>query len=199
MRRWMLGWVLGFWLLGGLAVQALTFRTVVLDPGHGGKDGGAAWYGQVEKRLCLDVALRVESILKRRGLQVVMTRRTDRFVELADRARLANRSSSAIFVSLHFNASRNTSIRGLEVFYLSSRGKTLGSRILSSLRSRLQTTRGRGLVSGNLKVLRDTRMPAVVVEAGYLSNRTEAARIATASHRQKIAEAIAAGILAARG
>ena len=191
-------WVL-LWLLGCGAVQALTFRTVVLDPGHGGKDGGAAWYGQVEKRHCLDVALRVESILKRRGLQVVMTRRNDRFVELADRARLANRYRSAIFVSLHFNANRNTRIRGVEVFYLSSSGRTLGSRILSSLRSRLKTTSGRGLVRGNLKVLRETAMPAVVVEAGYLSNRTEAARIATPAHRQAIAEAIATGILNARG
>ncbi len=199
MRRWMLcQWVL-LWLFGCGAVQALTFRTVVLDAGHGGKDGGAAWYGKVEKRLCLDVALRVESILKRRGLQVVMTRRTDRYVELADRARLANRYRSAIFVSVHFNANRNTRIRGMEVFYLISRGKTLGSRILSSLRSRLKTTSGRGLVRGNLKVLRETAMPAVVVEAGYMSNRTEAARIATASHRQAIAEAIAAGILNARG
>lgn len=199
MRRWMFcRWML-IWLLGCSVAQALTFRTVVLDPGHGGKDGGAAWYGRVEKRFCLDVALRVESILKRRGLQVVLTRRTDRYVELADRARLANRYRSAIFVSLHFNASRNTRIRGVEVFYLSSRGKTLGSRILASLRSRLKTTSGRGLVRGNLKVLRDTAMPAVVVEAGYLSNKTEAARIASPSHRQVIAEAIAAGILASRG
>ncbi len=199
MRRWFLCSLMLIWLLGSGVVQALTFRTVVLDPGHGGKDGGAAWYKQLEKRHCLDVALRVETLLKRRGLQVVMTRRTDRFVELADRARMANRYRSAVFVSVHFNANRNTRIRGVEVFYLSSRGKALGARILSSMRTRLRTSSGRGLVHGNLKVLRETTMPAVVVEAGYMSNRTEAARIATASHRQAIAEAIAAGILNARG
>jgi N-acetylmuramoyl-L-alanine amidase len=195
----MLCHALWLWLLGCGAVQALTFRTVVLDPGHGGKDPGAAWYGKLEKRHCLDVALRVEAILKRRGLQVVMTRRTDRFVELADRARLANRYRNAIFVSVHFNANRNTRIRGLEVYYLSSSGKVLGSRILSSLRTRLKTTSGRGLVRGNLKVLRATAMPAVVVEAGYMSNRTEAGRLASPAHRQAIAEAIAAGIMKARG
>lgn len=181
------------------AARALTFSTVILDPGHGGKDGGAAWNRLVEKRLTLDVAQRVETLLKKKGLRVVMTRRSDTYVSLEDRAYIANRHARSIFVSIHFNASRKTSIRGIEVFYRSKNGRALGSRILSALRTRTRTTSGRGLVYGDLKVLRSTTMPAVVVEAAYLSNKAEAARCASATHRQAIAEAIAAGILAARG
>lgn len=186
-------------LLCAGSARALSFSTVVLDPGHGGKDGGAAWNKLVEKRLNLDVAQRVETILKKKGLKVVMTRRADTFVSLDDRACIANRQPRSIFVSIHFNASRKTAIRGIEIFYRSKNGKVLASRILTALRSRLKTSAGRGLVFGDLKVLRSTLMPAVVVEAAYISNKTEAARCATAAHRQAIAEAIAAGILAARG
>ncbi len=197
--------LLRLWLLltlGGCAgvplASALSFGTVVVDAGHGGKDGGAAWNGLVEKRVCLDVALRLERLLKARGLRVVMTRRTDRFVELGDRARLANRYGRSVFVSVHFNATRRTSVSGLEVFYRSARGKILARSILRSMDRRL-TGVNRGLFQKDLKVLRDTAMPAVVVECGYLSNRTEARRCGSPAHRQAIAEAIAAGILAARG
>lgn len=197
MQRFILSLLLLF--LSTSVAGALSFSTVVLDAGHGGKDGGAAWNKLVEKNLTLDVAKRVETILKQKGLKVVMTRRTDTHVSLDDRAYIANRQPRSIFVSIHFNASRKTAIRGVEVFYRSKNGKVLASRILTSLRSRLKTTAGRGLVYGDLKVLRSTVMPAVVVEAAYLSNKAEAARCATAAHRQTIAEAIAAGILAARG
>jgi N-acetylmuramoyl-L-alanine amidase len=190
-----------FWLLlaGGVSpLYALTFNTVVLDAGHGGHDGGAAWYGIVEKRLCLDVAQRVERILKAKGLRVVMTRRSDVFVELGTRARIANRYPKSVFVSIHFNASRKTSVNGMEAFYRSARGKTLARSILRSMDRRV-TGKNRGLFNRNFKVLRSTDMPATVIECGYLSNRTESRRCASPAHRQAIAEAIAAGILATRG
>lgn len=190
-----------FWLvLMGLtaSAQALSFSTVVLDAGHGGHDGGAAWYGLREKRLCLDVAQRVERILKAKGLRVVMTRRSDTFVELGTRANIANRYSRSVFVSIHFNASRRTSVNGFEGFYRSPKGKVLASSILRSLYRNVKGA-NRGLFNRNYKVLRDTEMPATVIECGYLSNRTESQRCATPSHRQKIAEAIASGILATRG
>jgi len=195
-RHWLIRLFLaGFFVSTG---HALTFNTVILDAGHGGKDGGAAWHGLVEKRLCLDVAQRVERLLKARGLRVVMTRRTDVFVELNTRARIANRYSKSVFVSIHFNASRKTSISGLEAFYRSSRGKILAASILRTLDRKITGT-NRGLFNRDFKVLRETRMPAAVVECGYLSNRTEAKRCGSPSHRQAIAEAIASGILAARG
>lgn len=188
-------------VVGGMtttaAAQSLRFSTVVIDAGHGGHDGGAARNGLVEKRLCLDVAKRVESGLKARGLKTVMTRRTDTFVELAQRARVANRVPSSIFVSIHFNGSRQTLISGGEVYYRSSRGKALASAISRSIKARV-TGGMRGIFYNDFKVLRDTKATAVLVECGYISNKREAARCATPAHRQKLADAIVSGILAAR-
>lgn len=179
------------------AAQALTFSTVVIDPGHGGKDGGCVWNGLVEKKLCLDTAQRLERLLKAKGLRVIMIRSSDVHVELEDRASIANRHSKAVFVSIHFNASRDRSISGMEVFYRSASGRKLAGNILRRMDQNLKGV-NRGLFYGDLRVLRSTLMPAVLIECGYLSNRTEAQRCGTAAHRQELAESIAAGILASR-
>jgi len=188
-------------LVGGTAAdaaaQSVRFSTVVIDAGHGGHDGGASRNGLVEKRLCLDVAKRVETSLKARGVRVVMTRRTDSFVELGRRARVANRVPSSIFVSIHFNGSRQTLISGGEVYYRSSKGRALASAISRAIKSRV-TGGMRGIFHGNYKVLRDTAMTAVLVECGYISNKREAARCGTPAHRQKLAEAIVSGIMAVK-
>lgn len=189
--------VLAAALLPQTASAGVRFSTVVIDAGHGGHDGGAVRNGLVEKRLCLDVAKRVETALKARGLKTAMTRRTDTFVELAQRARIANRYSSSLFVSIHFNGSRRTSISGAEVYYRSTRGREVAGAISRAFKSRV-TGGSRGIFYGNYKVLRDTRMTAVLVECGYVSNKREAARCATPYHRQKIADAIVSGILAVR-
>ena len=181
----------------GVAGEKLRFSTVVIDAGHGGKDGGSVWNGLVEKKLCLDVAKRVETALKERGLKTVMTRRADTFVELGQRARIANRIPLSVFVSIHFNGSRKTIISGGEVYYRSSRGKGLASAVSRSIKSKVAGGT-RGIFHASYKVLRETRMPAVLVECGYLSNRREALRCADPVHRQKLADAIVSGLLAAR-
>lgn len=186
------------WFIGGsLPAMALSFSTVVIDAGHGGEDGGCVWNGLIEKKLCLDTALRLERLLKAKGLRVVMTRRSDSTVSLDERAIIANRAKKAIFISLHFNASRDRSISGMEVFYRSATGKTLAAAILRKMDLNLKGM-NRGLFHSDFKVLRGTVMPAVLIECGYLSNRTEAARCGTPAHRQQLAEAIAVGILATR-
>ncbi len=173
------------------------FGTVVIDAGHGGKDPGSIWYHRVEKDLSLDVAKRVEAGLRAKGLKTVMIRRTDTFVELSQRARIANRVPASIFVSIHFNGSRKTIISGGEVYYRSSRGKTLASAISRSIKSRV-TGGTRGIFYGSYKVLRETQMPAVLVECGYISNKREALRCADPAHRQKLADAIVSGVLAVK-
>jgi N-acetylmuramoyl-L-alanine amidase len=188
-------------IVGGAAVvaaaESVRFSTVVIDAGHGGKDGGSAWNGLVEKKLCLDVAKRVEKALKASGLKTVMTRRTDTFVELAQRARIANRVPSSVFVSIHFNGCRKTIVSGGEVYYRSSRGKLLAAAISRSIKSRVSGGT-RGIFYAGFKVLRETQMPAVLVECGYLSNKREALRCADPAHRQKLADAIVRGLLAVR-
>lgn len=179
------------------AAQTVRFSSVVIDAGHGGKDGGSVWNGLVEKKLCLDVAKRVEAGLKSRGVKTVMTRRTDTFVELAQRARIANRVPSSVFVSIHFNGSRRTIISGGEVYYRSTRGRILASSVSRSIKNSV-TGGTRGIFHADYKVLRETRMPAVLVECGYISNKREAQRCADPSHRQKLADAIVSGLLAVR-
>ncbi len=142
--------------------------------------------------------MRVETGLKARGLKTVMTRRTDTFVELGQRARIANRSSSSIFVSIHFNGSRKTSIAGSEVYFRSPRGRGIATSISRSLQSGVSGS-VRGAFYADYKVLRETEMPAVLVECGYLSNKREARRCADPGHRQKLADAIIRGLLTARG
>lgn len=184
-------------IFGSARLMAAGFTTVVVDAGHGGKDGGCVHNGLVEKKLCLDVALRLEKHLKARGMRVVMTRRTDVFVSLEQRAAISNRQRNALFVSIHFNASRDKSVGGMEVFYRSAAGKVVASRILRSMDLGLQG-RNRGIFYEDLKVLRATAATAVLVEGGYLSHKLDAARCATAAHREQMARAIAAGIMSSR-
>lgn len=92
---------------------------VVIDPGHGGHDPGAQGYGVVEAELVLDVARRLEKLLaKEEGIEVEMTRRTDVFVPLEERTAMANRAGADLFLSIHANASRSSSARGVETYYL---------------------------------------------------------------------------------
>lgn len=182
---------------GHLQAASFRFSTVVIDAGHGGKDGGSVKNHLIEKKLCLDVAKRVETGLKARGVKTVMTRRTDTFVELDQRARIANRVPSSVFVSIHFNSSRRTAVSGTEVYYRSVRGKSVAAAISRSFKARVAGS-SRGILSGNFKVLRETRMPAVLVECGYISNKREALRCADPGHRQKLADAIVRGLLAVR-
>jgi len=217
-------------------------RLVVLDPGHGGRDQGAAGYGIIEKELTLDVARRVRAHLTAKGIKVRMTRETDVYVPLARRAEIANELGATVFVSIHANAvSENPRmISGTETFYL-SRAQTasdaaterlensplkdevhsswgslttrlkrllLGNHLKQtrstsiSLAQRIQARLGavavgdnRGIKPANLQVLRETLCPACLVEIGFLSNPTDASYLSKPWYRQKIADAIAQGIL----
>jgi len=180
-----------------MASPAHAYLRVVLDPGHGGHDKGSNWYGVYEKNLNLDVAKRVQTILKKEeGIAPVLTRTSDRFVSLEDRAAISNRFGSTIFVSIHFNGHRNRGITGIESFYFnSSNGRRLATAIQSSLMSRMKT-KSRGVKNRQYKVLRTTRAPAALVECGFLSNSWERKRCNEAWIRQALAEQIAKGIIA---
>jgi len=170
------------------------FDTVIIDPGHGGIDAGAYWFGVKEKDLTLDLAKRLQKVLSVRGLKTVLTRTEDVPVSLDERASIANRHPTAVFVSLHFNAHVSHDITGIETYYLSPEGARFG-RMVQSLLARRLNSRDRGLKRNNLKVLRDTRAPAILIECGFLSNRWENQRCAAGWYRQILAEEIAEGIL----
>jgi N-acetylmuramoyl-L-alanine amidase len=180
-----------------LTAPAVAFNVIVIDAGHGGADRGTHWHGLSEKTLALDVAKRLETILRDNGATTVMTRRTDKTVSLDDRAKLANRFPNSLLVSVHFNASRITGISGYETFYRSEKGKRVALNIQNALAKAI-TGKNRGITNNNFAVLTRTRGTAVLIECGFLSNKAEAGRCGTAAHRQKLAQAIARGVLRSR-
>jgi len=189
-----------FWLIfvAGLILGPLAqaFDTVILDAGHGDHDRGAAIGYVYEKHLALDTARRVEQLLKKEGIKVIMTRSRDVFIPLQDRSASGNRYGNAIFVSVHYNYNRGGSGSGVETFYHFSRGYTLAAYIQAYLVQRTKMT-NRGVKHASFHVIRKTeRNPAVLVECGFVSNPTERARMMTGEFRAKIAEGIAQGIVA---
>ena len=178
------------------SAHAQRFNKVVIDPGHGGIDGGSKHFGVTEKNLTLDLAKRIQKILIAKKIPTVLSRDKDVYVELTERAKKANTSKDTIFVSVHFNAHADRSITGIETFYWpgSEQGRVLGTYIQSEL-SRRVATRNRGVKPNRLKVLETTKGTAVLVECGFISNRWECQRSSAAWFRQILAEEIAQGIM----
>lgn len=186
-------------LFGGCATVATdtshTFNTVVLDAGHGGKDNGAARrYGPPEKTVALDVALRVDRKLNASQIRTVLTRSNDTFVPLDNRVALGNEQPNSIFVSIHFNDSGKRGIEGVETYYHAPYAYDLAVAIERSLAT-LPGTVNRGVHTARFRVLRNARYPSVLVECGYLSNRSEAREVASAAYRERLADKIAEAII----
>ncbi len=174
------------------------FTTVVVDAGHGGTDPGArALDATREKYYTLDVAKRLESILRRKGYRVVMTRRGDYFVPLPTRAAISNAQRNSIFVSIHFNYSPRSGAEGLETFYFTPYSRPLAASIQRQI-LRAYPSSNRGVKFARFHVLRNNRRPAVLVECGFVSNPNDLRYIRTPAARQRLAEAIARGIYDAR-
>ncbi len=201
------------------------FKTVILDAGHGGHDRGAISSYGYEKDFALDVARNIKPLLEAQGLNVKMTRDRDVFVPLELRARIANSAKDAVFVSIHFNATNsNPSAAGFEIFSLTPRGApstdddALALRFMNmeagspvdapSLALSMSVYHSvvghlpeydRGIKRARFAVLRLTKIPAVLVEGGFLTQRGESQLIAQSTWRQKLAQSIATGILKYKG
>jgi N-acetylmuramoyl-L-alanine amidase len=171
---------------------------VVIDAGHGGHDrGGMPGQRLPEKGFTLDTAKRLARVLRQdRGIKVVLTRDDDRFVSLGERTDIANRyaGDDAVFVSIHFNAGRREGAYGIETYYNNQRGYRLAAlvhpRVIRALASIDRGIRHRGY-----RVLRKNRLPAILVECGFLTNPAEAARISDSRSRERLASAIADAIM----
>ena len=175
------------------------FRTVVVDPGHGGYDNGAkACRGLPEKMLTLDVARRLRPILQARGYHVVMTRDTDVFIPLGGRTAISNARPDSIFVSIHCNDSPRHSADGVEAYYYTPRSSRLAGAILRQISS-CYGSHSRGVKFAHYYVLHHNIRPATLLELGFLSNAGENARLQDPKVRQVIAERIASGIAGLQG
>ena len=184
-------------LLAGFAImpRAQAYQTIVIDAGHGGKDLGAADSYVYEKHLNLDVARRLEILMKAAGFRTVLIRSKDYFVSLEERSRIANRYRNALFISIHFNSSYRTSALGIETFCRSSKGQKFAGFVQKELIQNVGAV-DRGVKTANFSVLRHTRHPAILVEGGFVSNDRERSAMLDPRFRQTVAESIARGIIA---
>jgi N-acetylmuramoyl-L-alanine amidase len=175
-----------------------SFRTVVVDAGHGGKDNGAyRKFGGAEKIATLDVAKRLSRKLRESDFHVVMTRSSDVFIPLEERVAIENAQKNSIFVSIHFNDSRRRKIRGFETYYHSANSVALANRIQSKLMTIPHSANG-GIHRANFRVLRLAKYPAVLVECGYLSNKYEGGEARDSEYRDALADRIAEAIVEQR-
>jgi N-acetylmuramoyl-L-alanine amidase len=175
-----------------------TFKTVVVDAGHGGKDSGAyRRYGPPEKMVTLDVAQRLNRKLRESQLKTVMTRSSDVFIPLDERVTIENAQKNAVFVSIHFNDSRRRGIHGFETYYHSGASFDLANRIQEKLMT-IPHSANRGVHTANFRVLRLATCPSVLVECGFLSNRSEGNQAGDWEYRELLADRIAEAIVEQR-
>jgi len=177
---------------------------IVIDAGHGGKDEGTKSPVNPkyqEKYMTLTTARMLNDFLQGYGYKTVMTRNEDRFIELSDRAKFANERTPILFVSVHYNAADNRAANGIEVYYYktdkdkprSENSKKLATSVLDTV---INTTKAksRGVKHGNFAVIRETNMPAILIEGGFMTNNDEMIKIRDASYMKKVALGIAEGI-----
>jgi len=199
--------------------SASPVRTVVLDAGHGGHDSGATGPFGREKDAALDVALRAKKLLEAKGYKVSMTRQKDVFIPLEGRSAHANRYRDAVFVSIHFNKSKGTGASGIETYCLAPRGVpsmdeenlsysdfklhpghardpeniALATAVHAAMVRKLAVP-DRGIKRARFHVIRATTVPSILVEGGFMNSPLDGRYIASASYRQQMATAIAAGV-----
>ncbi|KAA0259116.1 AMIN domain-containing protein [Deferribacter autotrophicus] len=215
------------------SVFGLKIKTIVIDPGHGGKDPGCNYYGLKEKDIVLDVGLHLRKLFKENTkLKVLMTRDRDIFIPLEERTAFANKNRADIFVSIHVNASRNRRAKGVETYVLNvTKDKSAlevaafenqaTEKSLSDLQgilkdiilnSKLEESlilaksvqdslvyhikeNSLGVKQAPFYVLVGAKMPSILIETGFLSNKVEARKFATKKYRGEIAEGIFKGLM----
>ncbi len=169
---------------------------VVIDPGHGGKDSGAPGLGGLlEKDVVLPIGKRIAAILEQNGIQAVLTRDADFFVELQGRVDIAERANATLFVSVHANSvGKRPDVNGLEVYYYGS-GYNLAEVVRKTILQNISTLNDRGTRKARFYVLRKSSMPSILVETGYMTGREDNPRLGNPEYQNRMAEAIANGIL----
>jgi N-acetylmuramoyl-L-alanine amidase len=199
--------------------NASAIRTVVLDAGHGGHDSGAKGSRGIEKEAALDVVLRAKRLLEQNGYTVHLTRSRDVFIPLEDRAAFANKFPNAIFVSVHFNKSKSGGASGIETFALAPRGVpsmdeenfsysdlkqhpghardpeniALATALHSSMLRHMRLY-DRGIKRARFHVIRNIKIPGVLLEGGFMNHPVDGRLIASSQFRDAFARAILEGV-----
>jgi len=205
-----------------LALKSESWRLVILDPGHGGEDRGASDLrrGLEEKRITLELAQRVRTILRKYNVDARLTRDGDQTTDLDKRCLLANRLGADLFVSIHLNAAANAESSGIETHILPPAGCPITASAFVGSRDRVAFTgnrhdeanmilgyylqrslikytrvEDRGVRRSRFYVIRNVACPAALVECGFISSRNDRTKIMTSAYRDNVVRGIAEGIL----
>lgn len=183
------------------AAGRLKGRVIVVDPGHGGRDTGAAAVlkperrGPYEKDLVLDMGLRLARILEAEGAKVTMTRSDDTFVELKERAAIANRLGADVMVSIHCNSCDEPGrLSGTSVYYDHSHSEGLARLVQHELVAALGTS-DKGVRNANFAVIRRAVVPGILVEVAYVNHPEDLRRLVHPNFRERAARAMAEGVI----
>ncbi|KQB94916.1 N-acetylmuramoyl-L-alanine amidase CwlD [Geobacillus sp. MR] len=189
----------------------LSGRIIVLDPGHGGPDGGAVGGEVVEKEIALNVAKKLRDYLQQQGALVLMTRETDRDLaspstrgysrrkkeDLRERTTFINKSDADLFISIHLNAIPSPRWRGAQTFYYGSliENERLAKFIQAELRRNLENTHRVAKMIDTVYLLKHAKKPGALVEIGFLSNPDERELLASDHYQTQLAASIYKGVL----
>lgn len=173
---------------------------IVLDAGHGGTDEGTKVNALKEKRLTLVTVFLIKKYLEEMGYRVALTRGRDIFLSLPKRVSIANKSKATLFVSVHYNSAPSVDAHGIEIFYYDSKeiwrsraSKRLAHCLLHRMIDQTEAA-SRGVKAGNFHVIRETAMPSVIVEAGFITNQKERQKLKDREYIDRVALGIAQGI-----
>lgn len=195
------------------AVVDNSVKTVIVDPGHGGVDGGAVGAGgEIEKNINLSISLMLKELLEKNGYTVIMTRDTDISIhnedaktirkqknsDLHNRLNIINSNQNALFVSVHQNIINDSSVKGAQMFYSPNNAcsKLLAQSLQDSFKTNLQPENKKTVKEAgkNLFLLYNAKVPAVLAECGFLSNPGEAKNLTDSNYQRQVAETIYKGI-----
>lgn len=202
--------------IGWIDKKAMKFTQIVfLDVGHGGSDPGATYYGVREKDINLDISLKLEKALKNAGYDVILSRTNDVFIDhKVERSKIANASGADIFISVHHNAMpNNTSVNGIETFWYEYdpnwqpqinkdmhnnpdrlvKSAALANEIHNNLIKQTSAF-DRGVRRDTFAVLRETALPAVLLEFGFMSNRSELNKLLSNSYQDRLVKGVVDGV-----
>ena len=177
-------------------LTGLEGRLILLDPGHGGMDGGAVGNSIIEKDINLDIALKLRGMLEEKGAVVVMTRSLDTKVDLLDRSSMANLLLPDAVVCIHSNSVISEAPNGTETYYYNAEelSRELAASVHKSLVDRIKLS-SRGVFKKEYHMVKETLSPSILVEVGFLSNKQDALRLADPAFRQLAAEGIFDGLV----
>lgn len=170
---------------------------IVLDAGHGGKDQGTSYGDVLEKDITLEITKKTQEILKNSGYRVELTRKDDTFINIHKRAEAANKKNARVFVSIHCNSLEKGQADGIETYYAESKetdSQALAKAIQTNASEKTKAL-DRGVKTEDYVVVKETGMPAALIEVGFLSDANERELLQQEEYQQKLAEGIAAGVL----